>query len=432
MTQDARRKGLSTAAKPAGSAYLPLKSMRFAYSLARMGSVLGVRLFPDAWAVLVELEYLEPGSAIPTGTAETIDLRMRMLDFCGGFDWFRRFTAPDCQGTHLTGAFVTRPAACMRHDPECRISAGGRGACFRDAFESAVGEAAEAVALCQWRGRGDPLSCGRALSDDPEIVDLCTGDAVDAADFGVAAAGGSAQSAGTAAGPTLEAATTAALFELIERDALALWWHGGQPPLQTPPQLDVALAAAFGPDQDQGRRRWLLDLTTEIGVPVIAALSATPSGEGVVLGAAAGGTAFRAASAAARELAQMELAAAISVKKHKHLGAAALSSDDRIWVSRLGAHRLDCGAPFLPAGPQRGSAIDPVLDLATLLRVLAPHLPRILRAELTDPEIGLAVARLHAPGLASMRSGPSDPRIAEMRARTRYAASGWQDQPRPV
>jgi ribosomal protein S12 methylthiotransferase accessory factor YcaO len=82
-----------------------------------------------------------------------------------------------------------------------------------------------------------------------------------------------ALSSGVAAGPSKSAAIERAILELVERDAAALWWLGGK--------RGIALAgsesdtAAILLDRmrkgDISRTTQLLDITTDIGIPVVAA-----------------------------------------------------------------------------------------------------------------------------------------------------------------
>lgn len=75
--------------------------------------------------------------------------------------------------------------------------------------------------------------------------------------------------AGLATGPTLEAAEQSALLEVLERDAMALAWHGrgGLVPLQVDEELAVLAAGPLG----LLHTRFIL-FTSEFGVPVVGAL----------------------------------------------------------------------------------------------------------------------------------------------------------------
>src|SRR5262249_21896023 len=81
---------------------------------------------------------------------------------------------------------------------------------------------------------------------------------------------------GCAAGVTAAEAIAHGLLELIERDAAALWWYtrSRRPAVDLDafgPPLVERLRALF---RAAGRTFWALDLTTDLGVPVFAALSA--------------------------------------------------------------------------------------------------------------------------------------------------------------
>ena len=110
---------------------------------------------------------------------------------------------------------------------------------------------------------------------------------------------------GCAAGPNADAAKLAAILELVERDATGRWWYGRRlrPPVD-PACLRGALAEFLA---GRARMTRLFDITTDIGIPVIAAASAEADGSDVALGFAAGLGADAAATAAVTEMLQMEV-----------------------------------------------------------------------------------------------------------------------------
>ena len=80
---------------------------------------------------------------------------------------------------------------------------------------------------------------------------------------------------GNAAGNTLEEAVLQGFLELVERDAVALWWYNR---VQRP-EVDLE---SFGDPyldrvrvylREQGRELWVIDLTSDLKIPVFAALS---------------------------------------------------------------------------------------------------------------------------------------------------------------
>ena len=116
-------------------------------------------------------------------------------------------------------------------------------------------------------------------------------------------------SIGCAAGETMAAAELSGLLECIERDAAALWWQGGAPARAVAPE-DAAPAWALAGRARQGRggrHSRLLDITSDLGVPVVAAISVPVQGDGFVCGLGCRPTLAEAACAAMRELLQGEV-----------------------------------------------------------------------------------------------------------------------------
>lgn len=74
-----------------------------------------------------------------------------------------------------------------------------------------------------------------------------------------------------AAGPTLESAVQGALARVAENDALMATWYAGLPPPRVPSErLPPPFTAAVKKAEKLGAEIAVLDLTTEIGVPVLA------------------------------------------------------------------------------------------------------------------------------------------------------------------
>ncbi len=84
-----------------------------------------------------------------------------------------------------------------------------------------------------------------------------------------------ADSNGNAAGSTREDALVQGFLELVERDAVALWWYNRT----RQPGVDLsAFDGEYIPELLAGYRSversvWVLDLTSDFGIPVMAALS---------------------------------------------------------------------------------------------------------------------------------------------------------------
>ncbi|MFI9557466.1 TOMM precursor leader peptide-binding protein [Nonomuraea endophytica] len=84
-----------------------------------------------------------------------------------------------------------------------------------------------------------------------------------------------ATSNGNAAGASLEDAVVQGFLELVERDAVALWWYNRtrQAPIDQISLDDPFIAEVFDGYAELNRAVWLLDLTSDLGIPVVAAIS---------------------------------------------------------------------------------------------------------------------------------------------------------------
>lgn len=199
-----------------------------------------------------------------------------------------------------------------------------------------------------------------------------------------------ANSTGCAAGKTADAAAAAALWECVERDAVALWWHGGWAADALPFALIDQTAPRLSWWLDQRSRvTRLLDLTTDIGLPVVAAVSADPDGHHVALGSAARPTLAEAAIAAVTEMVQTEAG----------MDEARFATDPEVlaWdaaadIAQMPQLRTDSPRPTRPG----------LMATSDLVRRLADLGLRALRVDLTLPDDPLPSCRVIVPGLCAM------------------------------
>lgn len=84
-----------------------------------------------------------------------------------------------------------------------------------------------------------------------------------------------AESNGCAAGAVIEEAVLQGLLELIERDAVALWWYNRlqRPAVDLASADDPYVSALIHHYRELRREVWVLDVTSDLGVPTFAALS---------------------------------------------------------------------------------------------------------------------------------------------------------------
>ncbi|MGQ0776853.1 MAG: YcaO-like family protein [Pseudonocardiales bacterium] len=270
--------------------------------------------------------------------------------------------------------------------------------------------------------------------------------------------------AGIATGPNRSAAERAALEELLERDAVALWWHARGP--------TVHLAAGSGPPLDfvhgdPGGERLtvtLLELPSVIGVPVVGAFVEDPERQLVAFGTACRADERAAAGKALAEACQSLLHSAELLDPnsaqwqavragHGEQDVYAPVRPDRRYrdsfrtdwhdLRDLGAHAqlyLDPqmqGAVldrFRRAAQHRGLADCPAVDGDPRAEYLARLATRGLRAvsiDLTTPDVaaaGLTVVRVVVPGLYG-NAPAAFPYLGGDRLATEPVRRGWRDRP---
>ena len=240
-------------------------------------------------------------------------------------------------------------------------------------------------------------------------------------------------STGCAVGGSREQAAARAILELVERDAVALWWRGGRRGRPVSPGGAIASEAAELLSTlragQAGRVAWLLDITTEFRIPTFVAVSADSEGRQLACGFAARPTAREATRAAILEMTQVEAAFALVESKLAEGGPAALNDVDRRH-QRRGA--LDVGACELlhpdgqpadwPVGEPHGGAV-----LESLLQRLQAGGSDVWLTDLTRPDLGVSAIRAFIPALqlfpSSYRSSRLLSEVAVSGGANQYAES---------
>lgn len=345
--------------------------------------------------------------------------------------------SPWAPGLRFVGGEVSPPRSGDYAEQFEHLSIAGSGRTIEDAFAACVGEAIERLSQfeqpgdvairAQWcdiggdalPGLDDLIANATALLDDPDTpLDWIRGvrlaDAAPVlvpADWCVRRPASArtleprtALSTGTAAGPSYEAAASRALLELVERHAVFMWWEGGRRAAPLPLE-HVAMRRAHEVLVDlrqsvDARPTWLLDITTELGVPAIAAVSFDRDGKGFACGTAARVTPEAAVSAAIGEMCQMELGLMIAKLRQAENGGKALNETDVGHLDR--ARRIDANACALVH--PLGSSVDHSVcsatdDLCHLRSLFADHGIEASFVNLTRSPFKLPVVHALAPGL---------------------------------
>lgn len=208
-----------------------------------------------------------------------------------------------------------------------------------------------------------------------------------------------ADSTGCAAGTTRHRATRAALWECVERDAVALWWHGGLPAAALSLDLiDRQQPRLFWWLDRRDRKTLLLDLTTDIGLPVVAAVSADGTGRQVAVGTAAGADLAFAALAAVTEMVQTEVG--------MDLARAAQDPELLLWEAKASTVE---NPQFRPAPPRPHPGLLP--GEGDLQQRLAHLGHRCLALDMTLPGDPLPSMRVLVPGLCATGGRINTPRF---------------------
>jgi len=408
----------------------------------------------DARLILQALEYAsESGNRIDPETANRAHLLVAASRFARVFE----LASPDAPNLISFGAQFDPALADPLHDGSPLVGVSGVGLTLRDAFQGCIGEGIEYLSQLQagtdlllkpgvddWAGNLGPkarelvaavserrmqperaLSWCRAtrLPDGGEVwlpADICLRRPPAQRDF----APPFPLSIGSAAGPSRDAAALHGLMELIERDAASLWWRGGQLARSIPPQHEVVaegLLRQLRHGASVQRRTWLLDITTDIGVPCVAAVSCRADGSGFAFGLAARPALEAAIRSATLEMCQLELADAVVMMKRSERGDDGLNAQDRIHLQRAAINADQCR--LLQPVAEYGAHLPLyATEAGVMFGLIVQRLEKlgieIFCLDLMRPRFAVPVVRVIAPGLQLEPSEIVTARLQDAIART--------------
>jgi ribosomal protein S12 methylthiotransferase accessory factor len=214
-----------------------------------------------------------------------------------------------------------------------------------------------------------------------------------------------ADSNGNAAGASLEDAIIRGFLELVERDAIALWWYNRtrQPGVCLRSFGDPWIAGLPGMYEQLGREVWVLDATSDLGIPVMAAISRRTGDttEDIMYGFGAHFDPRIALRRALTELGQLlPSAAGARASRHRY------GVDDPHLISWWTTATV-ANQPYLlpqPGRPPRAAAdygCTPcgALDIDGICAVARRAGLDILVLDQTRPDIGMPVVKVVVPGM---------------------------------
>lgn len=218
----------------------------------------------------------------------------------------------------------------------------------------------------------DAVLIGRRSKGDPEAICI-------------------ADTSGCAANSNRDMAELSALLELIERDAIGRWWYGARqrPGLSLamlPPDLELRHFV-----EERERKTTIFDITTDLAIPAVAAVSWNPDGKAVSMGFSCRLSHEAAMKHALVEMLQGEIGLQQRVETKDPYLARWLES-----VSAETPHLNFCGLEAEPVSlPQTSPAAGRDLCLDHLRRAGCD----VLTYEHTRPEFEIPVIRAIAPDL---------------------------------
>ena len=216
-----------------------------------------------------------------------------------------------------------------------------------------------------------------------------------------------ADSNGCAAGNTLEEAILQGFYELVERDAFAIWWYNklNVPALDLAGFDDEYLASATEYYGRFERDLWMLDVTSDIGIPAFVALSRRPHAatEDIIYGA---GAHADPRIAALRAVCELNQCLTWLPRPGSRDGRPMIDDPLALWWWKT-ARLADCSwlAPAENAPPRQASQYT-VIETADM-REDVEHCRALVEAagleflvlDQTRPDIGMPVVRVIVPGM---------------------------------
>jgi bacteriocin biosynthesis cyclodehydratase domain-containing protein len=240
---------------------------------------------------------------------------------------------------------------------------------------------------------------------------------------------------GSAAGTSLEDAALQGFLELVERDAVATWWYNRvqRPAVDLDAFGDPYIDRMRGVYAGLGREMWALDLTSDLGVPVVGAFSRRidkPT-EDVLIAFGAHLDPHIALTRALTEMNQF-LAPVAGQGPHGEVTYAGADHEQKAWWTTATVANQPYLLPDRTA-PASGPGRWPVLagddlgaDLALAQRLVEQQGMEMLVLDQTRPDVGLPVAKVIVPGMRHFWARFAPGRLYDVPVKL-----GWLDAPTP-
>lgn len=236
---------------------------------------------------------------------------------------------------------------------------------------------------------------------------------------------GVANSNGNAAGNTLEEAILQGFIELVERDSVGIWWYNRlqHPAVDLASFQDPYLLELQTYYKSQKREFWVLDLTSDLEIPVFAAVSRCTDGvEKIIAGY---GSHFDAKIALLRAVTEMnqflsrvetQYPSKTGGELHKWLTSAAIANQPYLTPNHL--------APKVYTDYSQYCSDDLKEDVLRCVAIAKQHHLETLVLDQTRSDIGLNVVKVIVPELRHFL-----PRFGSGRLYDVPVKMGWLSKP---
>ncbi|MFB7274544.1 TOMM precursor leader peptide-binding protein [Streptomyces sp. NPDC056244] len=241
-----------------------------------------------------------------------------------------------------------------------------------------------------------------------------------------------ADSNGNAAGGSVEDAVVQGFLELVERDAVALWWYNRlrRPAVDLDSFDEPWLARTRTAYARAGRELWVLDLTADFGIPVMAAVSRRTRGpaQGISFGFGAHFDPGLALRRAVTEMSQL-------LPPEGYFGPSApqrspFASEVDLWWHEATVDQLTYLTPD-PAESPRGpgcytyvSRSDMGADVVAAEAVVRHHGMELMVLNQTRPDLELPVVKVLVPGMRHFWARYAPGRLFDI-----PVTLGWRSHP---
>ncbi|MFD7997968.1 TOMM precursor leader peptide-binding protein [Streptomyces mirabilis] len=216
-----------------------------------------------------------------------------------------------------------------------------------------------------------------------------------------------ADSNGSAAGGTREEAVLQGLLELVERDSVAVWWYNRlRRPAASVDSLTLTHLTTWQESHAAlGREAWVLDLTSDLGIPVMAAISRRTDSpaESILMGFGADldmGVALSKAMSEANQLLPVAVGAESRTPPPTPEDELSLH-----WWRTATVENQPYLRPLLDGAGAAATSLpirkrtDPLSDVEALRQALEKGGMEVLVADQTRPDIDMPVVKVLVPGL---------------------------------